>query len=82
MASRTEGLQELLAGNPDWTAVLDRVLAAFACVTGTIHRTDPATGLLPRYLNLRLSMTNNVDVSPALSPSLRSMGVIYRVGTN
>jgi len=46
MASRTNGLQELLSGTPDWTAVLDHALAAFACVTGTIHRTDPATGLL------------------------------------
>lgn len=40
---------------------------------------DPATGLLPRYLNARVSMTNNVDVSPALSPSLRSMSFVYRV---
>ena len=37
----------------------------------------PTTNLLPRYLNMRLIMTNNVDVSPALSPSLRSMSVIY-----
>lgn len=35
--------------------------------------------LLPRYLNLRLVMANNVDVTPALSPSLRSMSVVYRV---
>ena len=35
--------------------------------------------LLPRYLNLRLVMQNNVDVTPALSPSLRSMCVVYRV---
>lgn len=41
----------------------------------------PATGLLPRFLNLRLVMTNNVDVSPSLSPSLRSMSVVYRVQT-
>ncbi|MCA8974655.1 MAG: hypothetical protein KDC98_08030 [Planctomycetes bacterium] len=40
---------------------------------------DPATGLLPRFLNLRLVMTNNTDVTPALSPSLRSMGIVYRV---
>jgi hypothetical protein len=40
---------------------------------------DPATGLLPRFLNLRLVMSNNVDVSPALSPSLRSMSVVYRL---
>jgi hypothetical protein len=38
---------------------------------------EPATGLLPRFMNLRLVMTNNIDVSPALSPSLRSMSVIY-----
>jgi hypothetical protein len=40
---------------------------------------NPATGLLPRYLNLRLVMSNNVDVSPALSPSLRSLSLIYRM---
>lgn len=40
---------------------------------------NPATGLLPRVPNLRLVMTNNVDVSPALSPSLRSMNVVYRM---
>ena len=40
---------------------------------------DPASGLLPRFLNMRLVMTNNVDVSPALSPSLRSMSVVYRL---
>ncbi|MEO6595888.1 MAG: hypothetical protein ABIP94_14140, partial [Planctomycetota bacterium] len=38
-----------------------------------------ATGLLPRYLNLRLVMTNNVDVTPGISPSLRSMSVVYRM---
>ena len=31
---------------PDWQAVLAEVLQEFSCVTGTIHRTDPATGLL------------------------------------
>ncbi|MCR9247568.1 MAG: hypothetical protein NXI31_21265 [bacterium] len=40
---------------------------------------NPATQLLPRFLNLRLTMTNNVDVTPALSPSLRSMSTIYRL---
>ncbi|MFT7535871.1 MAG: hypothetical protein ACI85K_001824 [Hyphomicrobiaceae bacterium] len=40
---------------------------------------NPATGLYPRFLNPRLVMTNNVDVSPALSPSLRSMSIIYRL---
>ncbi|MBX3461897.1 MAG: hypothetical protein KF830_01915 [Planctomycetes bacterium] len=40
---------------------------------------SPATGLLPRFMNLRLVMTNNVDVTPGLSPSLRSMNIVYRV---
>jgi hypothetical protein len=40
---------------------------------------NSATGLLPRYLNLRLVMGNNVSVSPALSPSLRSVSIVYRL---
>jgi hypothetical protein len=43
---------------------------------------DTATGLLPRFMNVRLTMTNNVDVSPALSPSLRSMTIVYRLVPN
>jgi hypothetical protein len=27
-------------------------------------------------------MTNNVDVSPSLSPSLRSMSLVYRMSGN
>ncbi len=46
MSQPTAGITELLVGQPDWQAVLVRVLENFACVTGTIHRTDPATGLL------------------------------------
>ena len=42
---------------------------------------DPASGLFPRFLNMRLVMTNNVDVSPTLSPSLRSVSVVYRLST-
>jgi len=40
---------------------------------------NPATGLLPRFMNVRLVMTNNNDVVPSLSPSLRSMSVTYRL---
>jgi hypothetical protein len=40
---------------------------------------NPSTQLYPRYLNPRVVMTNNVDVSPALSPSLRSMSIVYRL---
>lgn len=43
---------------------------------------NPATNLLPRYMNLRVVMTNNVEVTPALSPSLRSMSVVYRMTPN
>lgn len=38
-----------------------------------------ATGLLPRYMNVRVVMENNTQVVPALSPSLRSIAVVYRV---
>ncbi|MFK7742940.1 MAG: hypothetical protein AB8H80_21690 [Planctomycetota bacterium] len=40
---------------------------------------DPATGVYPRFLNPRLVMTNNIDVSPALSPTLRFMSIAYRL---
>jgi L-methionine (R)-S-oxide reductase len=46
MATRTEGLSALLTATPDWSAVLAQVAQAFECGTGTIHRTDPSTGLL------------------------------------
>lgn len=40
---------------------------------------NPLTGLLPRFLNFRLVMTNNIAASPAVSPSLRSMSVVFRM---
>jgi hypothetical protein len=40
---------------------------------------NPLTQLLPRYLNIRLVMTNNVAVTPAISPSLRSLSLVYRM---
>jgi hypothetical protein len=40
---------------------------------------NPLTGLLPRYINFRLVMTNNVEATPTISPSLRSMSVVYRM---
>lgn len=42
-AIKTSGLENPA---PDWQAVLAEVLQEFSCVTGTIHRTDPATGML------------------------------------
>lgn len=44
-----------------------------------IQLRNEATGLLPRYINMRLVMTNNIDVSPALSPGLRSVSIVYRI---
>lgn len=38
-----------------------------------------ATGFLPRYLNLRLVMENNIDVEAAAVPSLRALGISYRM---
>ena len=40
---------------------------------------DPLTNLLPRYMNFRLVMENNVSASPAAVPSLRGMGIAYRM---
>lgn len=76
MASRIDGIQELLAGDPDWTAVLARVLADFGCVTGTIHRTDPSTGLLaliahqgipPHVLPMMLPKIDNIPFGKGIA---------------
>jgi putative methionine-R-sulfoxide reductase with GAF domain len=40
-------ITELLnAPSPDWQAVLDACMGAFAAGTGTLHRLDPADGML------------------------------------
>jgi hypothetical protein len=44
-----------------------------------ISRIRRPDGLLPRFMNVRLSMSNNVDVAPPLSPSLRSLSLVYRL---
>ena len=76
MASRIDGIQELLAGDPDWTAVLARALANFGCVTGTIHRTDPSTGLLaliahqgipPHVLPMMLPKIDNIPFGKGIA---------------
>lgn len=36
----------LETASPDWQAVLEAVIAQFGCTTGTLHRIDPADGLL------------------------------------
>ena len=74
-ANHSVGLQ----GSRDTARVAATGLTRYVTEDQLDEIRDPATGLLPRYFNIRLVMTNNVDVTPSLSPSLRSMGVIYRV---
>ena len=69
MAHPTQGLPELLAAKPDWNAVLAQVLKNFACVTGTIHRTDPATGLLELIAHQGIPP----QVQPMLLPKISSI---------
>ena len=37
-------------------------------------------GLLPRYMNFRVIMANNLVADPPLSPALKSFAVVYRIG--
>ncbi len=76
MSQATDGLPELLVGQPDWTAVLARVLANFQCVTGTIHRTEPSTGLLaliahqgipPQVLPMMLPKIDNIPFGKGIA---------------
>ncbi len=76
MTQPSAGVPELLVGEPDWTAVLARVLANFACVTGTLHRTDPTTGLLalmahhgipPQVLPMLLPKIDNIPFGKGIA---------------
>jgi putative methionine-R-sulfoxide reductase with GAF domain len=76
MSQATAGLPELLVGQPDWQAVLSRTLQNFACVTGTIHRTDASTGLLtliahqgipPHVLPMMLPKIDNIPFGKGIA---------------
>lgn len=76
MANPTEGLPALLTAQPDWNAVLAQVLQNLGCVTGTIHRTDPATGLLslvahqgipPQVLPMLLPKIDNIPFGKGIA---------------
>ena len=77
MSPATAGIPELLsASSPDWSAVLVKVLANFACATGTIHRTDPSTGLLtlvsqhgipPQVLPMLLPKIDNIPFGKGIA---------------
>lgn len=76
MSQSTAGVSELLVGQPDWHAVLVKVLANFACVTGTVHRTDPTTGLLvlltqhgipPHVLPMLLPKIDNIPFGKGIA---------------
>ena len=76
MSQPTAGIQELLVVQPDWSAVLVKVLANFQCATGTIHRTDPSTGLLmlvtqhgipPHVLPMLLPKIDNIPFGKGIA---------------
>ena len=76
MSQSTAGVPELLVGQPDWYAVLVKVLENFACVTGSIHRTDPSTGLLmlltqhgipPHVLPMLLPKIDNIPFGKGIA---------------
>ena len=77
MSQTAAGIPELLAvSSPDWSAVLVKVLANFACATGTIHRTDPSTGLLtlvtqhgipPHVLPMLLPKIDNIPFGKGIA---------------
>jgi signal transduction protein with GAF and PtsI domain len=76
MSQSTVGVPELLVGQPDWHAVLVKVLENFACVTGTVHRTDPTTGLLmlltqhgipPHVLPMLLPKIDNIPFGKGIA---------------
>jgi signal transduction protein with GAF and PtsI domain len=76
MSQPTAGVPELLVGQPDWHAVLVQVLNNFACVTGTLHRTDPTTGLLmlvtqhgipPQVLPMMLPKIDNIPFGKGIA---------------
>ena len=76
MSQTAAGVPELLVGQPDWHAVLVKVLENFACVTGTVHRTDPTTGLLmlltqhgipPHVLPMLLPKIDNIPFGKGIA---------------
>ena len=76
MSQSTAGVPELLVGQPDWHAVLVQVLNNFECVTGTVHRTDPTTGLLmlvtqhgipPHVLPMLLPKIDNIPFGKGIA---------------
>jgi len=76
MSQPTAGIPELLVRQPDWHAVLVQILKNFACVTGTLHRTDPSTGLLmlvtqhgipPQVLPMLLPKIDNIPFGKGIA---------------
>lgn len=76
MSQPAAGVPELLVGQPDWHAVLVKVLENFACVTGTLHRTDASTGLLtlvtqhgipPHVLPMLLPKIDNIPFGKGIA---------------
>ena len=76
MATPIQGLPALLTAQPEWNAELAQVLQNFGCATGTIHRTDPTTGLLtliahqgipPQVLPMLLPKIDNIPFGKGIA---------------
>jgi L-methionine (R)-S-oxide reductase len=57
----------LLAPTVDWQAILDAAIAGFGGSTGTLHRLDPATGLL--------TLVAHCGIPPQLMPVIERIPV-------
>jgi hypothetical protein len=44
-----------------------------------ITKLRDSSGVAPRFINWRISMVNNTNVSPAVSPRIESFGIAYRM---
>ncbi|MHC4853599.1 MAG: hypothetical protein ACYTF5_16450, partial [Planctomycetota bacterium] len=54
-------------------------LTPYVSEDGLDSRRDKTSGLLPRFLNFRFIMQNNLSADPPLQPFLNSFQVAYRI---
>ena len=57
----------LTSESPSWSEFLQQTLAAFDCVTGTLHRLDPADG--------QLKLVAHLGIPEALMPVIQTIPV-------
>lgn len=59
--------------------VLDQGISPYVTEENLDSLRDPLTQELPRFVNFRLVLENNVDSDPTVVPTLRSLGLVFRV---